>query len=187
MQKKAVLAVISGPAGTGKGTVVKELVKRGSAEISISATTRNPRGQEQNGIEYHFLTKEQFESLIAQDGFLEYAEYCGNYYGSPRKPVDQWISEGKNVILEIDVEGYRKVKAKIPECIGIFIMPPSVEELEKRLRGRNTETEEQIQKRLARAGEEMKLSELYNYVVVNDTVQECADRIEDIFKKETSN
>ena len=187
MQKKAVLVVISGPAGTGKGTVVKELVKRGKAEISISATTRNPRGQEQNGVEYHFLTKEKFESMIGEDGFLEYAEYCGNYYGSPKEPVDKWLSEGKNVILEIEVEGYKKIKAKRPECIGIFIMPPSMEELEKRLRGRNTETEEQIKKRLARAEEEMKLSELYNYVVVNDTVQECADRIEDIFKKETSN
>ena len=187
MSEKAVLVVISGPAGTGKGTVVKELVKRGKAEISISATTRNPRGQEQNGVEYHFLTKEKFESMIGEDGFLEYAEYCGNYYGSPKAPVDKWLSEGKNVILEIEVEGYKKIKAKRPDCIGIFIMPPSVEELEKRLRGRNTETEEQIKKRLARAGEEMKLSELYNYVVVNDTVQECADRIEDIFKKETSN
>ncbi len=187
MEKKAVLVVISGPAGTGKGTVVKELVKRGKAEISISATTRNPRGQEQNGVEYHFLTREKFESMIGEDGFLEYAEYCGNYYGSPKAPVDKWIAEGKNVILEIEVEGYQKVKAKRPECIGIFIMPPSMEELESRLRGRNTETEEQIKKRLARAEEEMKLSELYNYVVVNDTVQECADRIEDIFKKETSN
>ena len=187
MEKKAVLVVISGPAGTGKGTVVKELVKRGKAEISISATTRNPRGQEQNGVEYHFLTKEKFESMIGEDGFLEYAEYCGNYYGSPKAPVDKWLSEGKNVILEIEVEGYKKIKAKRPECIGIFIMPPSMEELEKRLRGRNTETEEQIKKRLSRAEEEMKLSELYNYVVVNDTVQECADRIEDIFKKETSN
>ena len=187
MEKKAVLVVISGPAGTGKGTVVKELVKRGKAEISISATTRNPRGQEQNGVEYHFLTREKFESMIAQDGFLEYAQYCGNYYGSSKAPVDKWISEGKNVILEIEVEGYKKIRAKRPDCIGVFIMPPSVEELEKRLRGRNTETEEQIKKRLARAGEEMKLSELYNYVVVNDTVQECADRIEDIFKKETSN
>ena len=186
MNKKAVLVVISGPAGTGKGTVVKELVSRGAAEISISATTRAPRGQEQNGIEYHFLTKEKFESMIAEDGFLEYAQYCGNYYGSPKAPVDKWLSEGKNVILEIEVEGYQKIRAKRPDCIGIFIMPPSVEELEKRLRGRNTETEEQIQKRLARANEEMQLSGLYDYVVVNDTVQDCADRIEDIFKKETN-
>ena len=186
MSKKAVLVVISGPAGTGKGTVVKELVRRGAAEISISATTRSPRGQEQNGVEYHFLTKEKFERMIGEDGFLEYAQYCGNYYGSPKAPVDKWLSEGKNVILEIEVEGYKKIRAKRPDCIGVFIMPPSVEELAKRLRGRHTETEEQIQKRLARANEEMQLSGLYDYVVVNDTVQDCADRIEDIFKKETN-
>lgn len=187
MSKKAVLVVISGPAGTGKGTVVKELVRRGAAEISISATTRAPRGQEQNGVEYHFLTKERFERMIGEDGFLEYAEYCGNYYGSPKAPVDKWLSEGKNVILEIEVEGYQKVKAKRPDCIGIFIMPPSMEELENRLRGRNTETEEQIQKRLSRAAEEIPLAELYNYVVVNDSVQDCADKIEYIFKSETDN
>lgn len=175
------LFVVSGPAGTGKGTVVKELIGRGVAELSISATTRAPRGREKNGIEYHFLKREEFEELISEDGFLEYAEYCGNYYGSPKKQIDEWIADGKNVILEIEVEGYRKVKAKRPDCIGIFIMPPSLGELEKRLRGRNTETEEQIKKRLKRAEEEIPLSKLYDHVVVNDEVKKCADEIEKIF------
>ena len=175
------LFVVSGPAGTGKGTVVKELIKRGVAELSISATTRAPRGKERNGVEYHFLQKEEFERLISDDGFLEYAEYCGNYYGSPKRQIDEWIADGRNVVLEIEVEGYQKVKAKRPDCVGIFIMPPSLDELEKRLRGRNTETEEQIQKRLKRAGEEILLSKLYDHVVVNDTVKKCADEIEKIF------
>ena len=175
------LFVVSGPAGTGKGTVVKELIARGVAELSISATTRAPRGQEKNGVEYHFLSRAEFEELISNDGFLEYAEYCGNYYGSPKKPIDEWIAEGKNVILEIEVQGYQKIKEKRPDCIGIFIMPPSLEELENRLRGRKTETEEQVRKRLERAKEEIPLSKLYDYVAVNDEVKKCADEIEKIF------
>ena len=184
MEKKGLLVVISGPAGTGKGTVVKELLKNGGAELSVSATTRQPRAGEENGVHYHFLTREQFEKMMAEDGFLEYADYCGNYYGSPRKQAEQWMREGKDVILEIEVQGCQTVKANYPQCISIFVMPPSMEELERRLRDRGTETEEVIQKRLKRAEVEIPLSEQYDYVVVNDTVEACAAKIHDILSAE---
>ena len=180
MISEGLLIVISGPAGTGKGTVVKELVKDDSFRLSISATTRAPRGTEQDGVEYHFLSREKFEEMIAENGFYEYAEYVGNYYGSPKKPVEEWTKEGKNVILEIEVQGCQKMKAVRPDCISIFIKPPSMEELEKRLRGRGTETEEVIRKRMSRAQEEFLLADSYDYVVVNDTVERCAGEIMDI-------
>ena len=184
MKQKGLLVVISGPAGTGQGTVVRELLKNNGAKLSVSATTRQPRTGEENGVHYHFLTREQFEKMIAEDGFLEYAEYCGNYYGSPKKQAEQWMSEGNDVILEIEVQGCRKIKDRNPDCVSIFIMPPSMEELEKRLRGRGTETEEVILKRLERAKEEMALSENYDYVIVNDTVAGCAAEIEAVLRAE---
>lgn len=184
MEKRGLLVVISGPAGTGKGTVVKELVQNGCAELSVSATTRAPREGEENGIHYHFLSKEQFESMIHEDGFLEYAEYCNNYYGSPKKPIQTWLGEGKNVILEIEVEGCQKIKEQNPDCISIFIMPPSMEELEKRLRNRGTETEDVIQKRLKRAEEEIEISQKYDYIIVNDTVDKCVSDIRNVLDTE---
>ncbi len=180
MDSKGALIVISGPAGAGKGTVVKELMKDENMRLSISATTRAPRGQEQNGVEYYFLTKEEFEKMIAEDGFYEYAQYVGNYYGSPKKPVEQWRKEGKNVILEIEVQGCQKVKKIEPECVSIFIKPPSLEILEKRLRGRGTETEEAILKRMARAKEELPLAADYDYVVINDSLEDCVAQVRSI-------
>ncbi len=176
--------IISAPAGTGKGTVVEQLVKHDNIELSISMTTRAPRSNDIPGKTYHFVSREEFEQKIAEDGFIEYAEYQGNYYGTPKAPVEQWTSEGKDIIFEIEVQGYEKMKKLIPECIGIFILPPSEEELERRLRGRGTETEEQILGRLATAKEEMKLTDRYNYVVVNDTVENCVGSIIEIFEKE---
>ena len=173
MKGNGLLVVISGPAGAGKGTVVKELVKNGDIEVSVSATTRAPRSGEENGVHYHFLTREQFVEMKEQDGFLEYAEYCGNFYGSPRKQAEQWMEEGKDVILEIEVQGCEKIKAQNPDCVSIFIMPPSLEVLEKRLRGRGTETEDVILRRMARAREEIALAKNYDYIVVNGPIEEC--------------
>lgn len=185
MKNESLMIIISAPAGTGKGTIVRELAKRDNIEVSVSATTRKPREKdnEKDGVNYHFITKEQFRVMIEEDGFLEYAEYCDNYYGTPKKPVERWKSEGKDVIFEIEVQGYKKLKEIIPECISIFIMPPSMEELEKRLRKRGTETEEEIQKRLKTAVEEMKTSDKYDYTVVNDTVEQCVEDVLKIIEK----
>lgn len=184
MSEKGIIFIVSGPAGAGKGTVVKEVVKKDGIELSISATTRKPRGKEQDGIEYHFMTREQFSSMIDDDGFFEYAEYCGNFYGSPKKPVVDWVNQGKDVILEIEVQGCEKVKKILPDSVSIFVVPPSMEILEKRLRGRNTETEEVIKKRMERAVEELKKSSEYDYVVVNDEIENCANEILSIIEKE---
>lgn len=184
MKNDGLLVVISGPAGTGKGTVVKELAKDDNIKVSVSATTRAPRAGEVGGVHYHYLSREQFKDMIAEDGFLEYAEYCGNFYGSPKKQAEEWMQDGKDVILEIEVQGCMQVKKNDPECISIFIMPPSVEELESRLRGRGTETEEVILRRLERAKEEMELSKDYDYIVVNDTVEECVKDIAAVLRAE---
>ena len=173
MTNDGLLVVISGAAGTGKGTIVERLAADEGIRVSISATTRSPRGAEQDGREYHFLSREQFTELIGDDGFLEYAEYVGNFYGSPRKQAEDWMKQGKDVILEIEVQGCEKMKKIFPECITIFIQPPSMQVLEERLRGRGTETEEKIQARMKRAAEELPLASLYDYVVVNDTREQC--------------
>lgn len=184
MEHNGLLVVISGPAGAGKGTVVGELIKDDNVEVSISATTRAPRGTEKDGVEYHFLTREQFQQMIKQDGFLEYAEYVGNYYGSPKKQAELWMAQGKDVILEIEVQGCKKIKENNPECISIFIMPPSMEVLEHRLRKRATDSEESILKRLSRAREEISLARDYDYIIVNDGLAECIDDVKTVLKAE---
>ena len=145
---KGKLIVLSGPSGSGKGTVVKELVRGGDFVVSISATTRSPRDGEVNGVNYYFLSKDEFEEKISADGFLEYAQYNGNYYGTPKKPVYDKLDEGINVILEIEVQGALKVKEVCPDALMIMISPPTYENLEKRLRGRGDTKEEDIIKRL---------------------------------------
>ncbi len=179
MKNDKLLIVISGPAGAGKGTVVSELVKRNNnIKVSISATTRKPRSNDIPDVTYHFLSVESFENEINRNGFLEYAKYCENYYGTPRKQVEDWIKDGNNVILEIDVQGYDQVKKNYPDCVGIFIAPPSMRELERRLRKRGTEDEKTILERLERAKQETARAADYDYVVVNGPLEEC---VADVF------
>ena len=183
--KTGLLMVLSGPSGSGKGTIVKELLSRyDTMRLSVSMTTRDPRPGEEDGVHYYFVTREQFEQTIAEDGFLEYAEYNGNYYGTPIAPVQNMLDEGKNVILEIEVQGAEKVMAKRPDLVSIFIGIPSMEELERRLRGRGTETEEVILQRLDAAHYELSRANLYQYFVLNDEVAAACDRIKTIIDAE---
>lgn len=177
--------VISGPSGVGKGTVVQELLSNNDdCTLSVSATTRAPREGEVHGVNYFFITKEEFQSRIKNNAMLEYAQYCGNYYGTPRDYVQQSIENGKNIILEIEVQGALNVKSTMPEAVTVFVMPPSMIELEKRLRGRGTEEEEVIQQRLKTAVEEMRQSPKYDYIVINHTVNQCVNDIKTIINSE---
>lgn len=178
MNKKGTLFVITGPSGAGKGTVLKQVIQ--SLEglyFSVSATTRKPREGEVDGVHYHFLTKERFEELIEKDRFLEYARYAENYYGTPLDPVEEHLEQGHDVILEIELQGALQVKKRLSKAVLVFIAPPSFEELENRLRGRGTETEEVIRKRLAIARQECANMDEFRFIVVNDKVEDAADRL----------
>ena len=178
MKKQGTLVVVSGFAGTGKGTVMKELLDRyDSYALSISATTRNPRPGEVDGREYFFKTKEEFEQMIERDEFVEHACYVGNYYGTPKKYVQEQLAAGKDVILEIEIQGALNIKSQFPDALLLFIAPPSADVLKERLVGRGTETEEVIEQRLARAVEESKGIENYDYLVVNDDLDECVENV----------
>ena len=165
---KGLLIVVSAPSGCGKGTLLAEVLKKDNFYYSVSATTRAPREGEVNGVNYHFTSKEDFEKLIASGGVLEYAQYCGNYYGTPRKAVEDKLAEGKDVILEIEVQGAMKIKQSCPEAVFVFILPPSVETLKERLEKRGTETADVIAKRVAEARGEIEKAYNYDYVIVND-------------------
>ena len=179
--KKGKLLIISGFSGVGKGTVVKYILDNyADYLISVSATTRKPRQGEKDGIHYHFIEKDAFENMISDDQLLEYANYVGNYYGTPRSFVEENINSGKNVILEIETQGAVQVKKKMPEAIMIFILPPDADELKSRLLGRQTEPEEIILKRLEKAAEETDALEHYEYFVINDKVDLCAANIKKI-------
>ena len=181
MNKK--LFVISGCSGVGKGTVINKFMERNKDFIlSVSCTTRKPRQGEVEGVHYFFLTKEEFEQNIKDDKFLEYAQFAENYYGTKKKYIKQKFEEGFNIILEIETNGALQVKEKMPEAVLIFIAPPSLEELEQRLRGRHTEDEETIQKRLAQVKIELERSKKYDYVVINDNVDRAVEEIESIVK-----
>lgn len=178
MKKQGSLVVVSGFAGTGKGTVMKELLKKyDSYALSVSATTRNPRPGEVDGEAYFFKTKEEFEKMIEEDAFVEYACYVGNYYGTPKKYVEEQLAAGKDVILEIEIQGALKIKEKYPQALLLFIAPPSAEVLKQRLTDRGTETPEVIEQRLARAAEESQGIENYDYLVVNDDLAECVENV----------
>ena len=184
--KKGFLITLSGPSGSGKGTIVKSLLNQyEDMVLSVSMTTRAPRPGEVDGVHYHFVTREVFEETIRKDGFLEYAEYNGNYYGTPVAPINQLLNEGKVVILEIEVQGAEKVMDHRSDVVSIFITIPSVEELERRLRGRGTETEEVIRKRMQTAQYELGRAFRYNYVVLNDEVERAVARIRTIVDAES--
>lgn len=182
MNKKGVLTVISGFSGAGKGTIMKELVSRYPYFLSISATTRSPRTGEEDGIHYFFHTRESFEEMIEKGELIEWAEYVGNYYGTPKKAVEQQLEEGKDVLLEIEMQGGMSVKEQFPDALLIFIAPPSAEELKNRLVGRGTETKEQISSRLARANEEAAYMKAYDFIVVNDDLDDAVERIHSIIQ-----
>ncbi len=181
-----VLVVISGPSGVGKGTIANLLVNRDqNISLSISCTTRSPRAGEVDGREYFFLDKSDFVEKVSQNGFLEYSEHFGNYYGTPKKFVIDKLTQ-KDVLLEIDVNGGLTVKENYPNAVLIMITPPSLEEIERRLKGRSTETDEQIAKRMQRISYELDKQSLYDYVVVNDDLQTAVEEIENIIKNEKS-
>lgn len=185
MSRRGCLVIISGFSGAGKGTVVKALMDRYDCyALSVSATTRGPRPGEENGREYFFKTREEFEELIRQDALYEYAQYVSNYYGTPKAYVQEQLEAGKDVILEIEVQGALKVKEKNPEALLLFVTPPSAKELKERLAERGTETPQVIAERMARAAEESFLMDRYDYLVVNDKLDECVENVHQLIQRE---
>lgn len=182
---KGRLIVFSAPSGCGKGTMLEQITKDENYFCSISATTRAPREGEINGENYYFLSREEFEKLIAENGMLEYAEYCDNYYGTPLKPVNDMLEKGKNVILEIEVQGAMKVKTLRPDALMIFVLPPSIGELRRRLHKRGTENEEIIEKRVSQAAGEIEFALQYDYVIVNDALEDAVADFKAVIKAES--
>ena len=182
---KGKLFVISGPSGAGKSTVITRLLKQlSNVYFSISATTREPRRGERDGVDYHFIGKEEFEKLIKDDQLLEYAEFVGNYYGTPAIPVDEKLNAGYDVILDIETKGAEQVMSKRPDAISIFIFPGSFEILEQRLRLRGTDSEEKILGRLAQAKIECQKAEMYDYIIINDRFETACDEVISIITAE---
>jgi len=188
MKHRGILIVVSGFSGAGKGTLMKELLKTyDNYALSVSMTTRKPRPGEEEGKSYFFVDKDTFEETIAKDGLIEYASYCGNYYGTPREYVEACLDNGRDVILEIEIQGALKVKEKFPEALLLFIMPPSAEELKRRLEGRGTESEEVICQRIARAAEEAEDIENYDYIIINDKLDDCVKEMHSIISASRRN
>ena len=175
--RKGLLVVVSGPSGAGKGTICQALLERTTLAYSVSATTRKPRAGEVDGESYYFLSVEAFEKMIEKDELLEWAKVYDNYYGTPLKKVEEKLAAGEDILLEIDTQGAMKVREKFPEGVYIFILPPSLAELERRIRGRDTETEDVLQKRLAAAIDEIEAGKCYKYVVTNDEVDGAVDSV----------
>ena len=182
---RGVLVVVSGFSGAGKGTIMKSLMaKYDNYALSVSATTRSPRPGEEDGREYFFRTREEFEEMIRQDQLIEYAQYVENYYGTPRTYVEEQLAAGRDVILEIEIQGARKIKKKFPEAVLVFVTAPSMAELKGRLVGRGTESQEVIRQRLARAAKEAEGVEEYDYLLVNDDLEKAVDTLHDIIQSE---
>lgn len=188
MKKRGILTVVSGFAGAGKGSTMKGLLEKYADRyaLSVSVTTRAPRPGEEEGKAYYFRTKEQFEEMITNDELIEYANYVGNYYGTPKEYVEKQLEEGKDVILEIEIQGALKVKERMPDTVLLFISPPSAKELKRRLIGRGTEDLATIQKRLYRASEESEGIEKYDYFVINDSLEDCVEEVHMIIQSEKS-
>lgn len=186
LEKKGILIVVSGFSGAGKGTLMKELLKKYPDDyaLSISATSRKPREGEQEGVEYFFKTREEFEKMIEGEELVEYAQYVGNYYGTPKAYVEEQLEAGKDVILEIEIQGALKIKEKFPQTVLMFVTPPSAEELKNRLVKRGTEDMETIERRLSRAVEEAERIEAYDYLVVNDILEICVEEMHQIISNE---
>ncbi|MDE5584165.1 MAG: guanylate kinase [Ruminococcus sp.] len=172
---KGKLIVFSAPSGCGKGTMIKEIVKKGNYYCSVSATTREPRNNEKDGVNYYFMTDEEFEKKISENAFLEYAGYCKHYYGTLLTEVDDYLEKGINVILEIEVNGAMNVMEKRPECVSVFVVPPSLKELERRLRKRGTEEDDVIAERIAKATWEISMSSNYDYIILNSELKDAVD------------
>ena len=184
---KGLLIVYAGASGVGKGTIMKKLLAADpNFRLSVSATTRAPREGEVDGREYYFVSRERFDEMLAEDGFLEHAEYVGNCYGTPKEPVFRMLDEGIDVFLEIEIKGFLQIKESCPECLSIFIIPPSFEELKLRLSGRGTESEEVIAERLRTAQTELSYKDMFDYVVVNDDADRAAGEVMSIIAKEKS-
>ena len=184
MKEKGILTVVSGFSGAGKGTLMKNLMKKHGETyaLSISATTRNPRPGEEHGKEYFFISKEEFEKMIANDELIEYAKYVENYYGTPKDYVMTQLEEGKDVILEIEVQGALQIKEKYPDALLLFVTPPTAEELKNRLVNRGSETMKVIESRMARAAEESELMDKYDYLVINDELDICTEEMHNIIQ-----
>lgn len=184
MSRRGILTIISGFSGAGKGTLVKELVKSHDYRLSVSATTRNPRPGEEHGKEYFFLTRDEFESMIKDGQLFEWAEYVGNYYGTPKAYVMEQLELGHHVILEIEIQGALKVREQCPDVLLLFITPPSAEVLKNRLVGRGTESMDTIQRRLSRASQEAVYMKDYDYIIVNDDLAACVEETNAIILNE---
>ena len=183
--KKGILMVVSAPSAGGKGTILKELFQQNETlRMSVSATTRQPRPGEVDGKDYYFVSRETFQQWVDTGSMLEHAEYVGNCYGTPKAPVEEWLNQGLDVVLEIDVQGGSQIKNLAPDCVSVFITPPTMEVLEKRLRDRGTEDEETICKRLATARQELTFAEGYDYIVINDKLEDAVEDMQAILRSE---
>ncbi len=184
MNNRGILVLYTGCSGVGKGTIMKELLRRDpNIRLSVSNTTREPRDGEIDGVHYRFVTREEFLALADADGYIEYAEYCDNLYGTPKQHVEDLLAAGYDVFLEIEVQGGLQVMEQFPDVLSIFILPPSLEELENRLRGRGTETEEVIRQRLAEAKNELAVAQQYRFRVVNDDLNTAVNEVLDILQR----